>query len=157
MNPAESSQDVCTKMKNMTWIDDFLSAAKAGDTLKIRAFLRGNQSIGHLVKCESTNAFMLASEFGRDKTVQMLLELAPIDLNRYAENAKTALYIASQNNHIKVAEMLLYEDELNVNLAELLHGETPLYVASKLGHINMTYLLMKKTGINVERGSISSH
>ena len=154
-NPRESSQNICSEFMNMTGREEFFSAAQSGDILKMEALLRANESNSNLVNCESTNAFILASEYGQDQIVKMLLEFAPIDLNRFAESAKTALILASQSNHINVVQVLLEQEKLDANLAELIQGETPLYVGSKIGHRNITCLLLAKAGIDANRYTIN--
>ena len=147
-----SSQNSCTKFKNITRIEEFFSAAKSGDDIQIEALLKADESFVH---CESTNAFLLASENGQAQIVKMLLELTPINPNRFTESSKTALILASQNNHLNVVEVLLEHEELDVNLAEPVQGETPLYILSKNGRLNITSLLLQKSGIDVNKYTIN--
>ena len=84
----------------------------------------------------------------------MLIEHASVDHNMFNAEEKTALCLDSQNNHVKVVEILIKQRNVDLNLAELIHGETPLYIASKRGHINITYLLLSKPGIDVNKYTI---
>ena len=50
----------------------------------------------------------------------MLFDFTPIDQDKFNDDAKTALFLACQNNHIKVVEILLEKGKVDLNLAELM-------------------------------------
>ena len=50
--------------------------------------------------------------------------------------------------------MLLEEEKLDVNLAELIQGETPLFIVSKTGHINISCLLLSVPEIDVNKHTV---
>ena len=147
------SPNTCTNLMNTTTEEQFISAAQSGDILELENLLNNNIS-SELINCHSANAFILASSYGQNQIVQTLFKKAQIDLNKFDETGKTALFLASQNNHINVIELLLDEEEIDVNLAELKKGETPLFVSSKNGHLKITRLLLNKTGIDVNKYTI---
>jgi ankyrin repeat protein len=57
------------------------------------------------------------------------------------DNGVTPLFIASQNGHDKVVDLLLKSPEININVTNN-NGVTPLFVASEKGHEKVADLLL---------------
>ncbi|KAH3763781.1 TKL protein kinase [Pelomyxa schiedti] len=63
----------------------------------------------------------------------------------------TALFRASENNHINVVELLVTKGNADVNKARSDTGSTPLFVASENGHINVVEFLVTKGNADVNK------
>ena len=93
----------------------------------------------HLATYGNKTFFLEASrgKFDRVKTY-----LNQFDINCTVEDGVTPLYIASQEGHSKIVELLLSEGA-NPNTASS-DGVTSLYLASQNGHIKVVNTLLKK-------------
>ena len=58
------------------------------------------------------------------------------------------MFIASQNGHKEIVQLLLAVPGININSA-MNHGATPLFIASQNGHKEIVLLLLAVAGINV--------
>ena len=63
----------------------------------------------------------------------------------------TPLFIAAQEGHASVVELLLKADGVDVNKARE-DGATPLYIAAREGHASVVELLLKADGVDVNKG-----
>jgi hypothetical protein len=61
----------------------------------------------------------------------------------------TPLYIACENNRIKIVELLLSHQEIDVN--KDFDNKTPLYIACDQGHIEIVQLLLARPEIDVNK------
>ena len=90
----------------------------------------------------------LASQNGKADVVLDLLESGVANVNYNHKNSGvTPLYVASQNGHIQVLDILLYYNA-KINQARN-DGTTPLWIASYMGHVDVvTMLLDSEANIN---------
>jgi hypothetical protein len=96
------------------------------------------------------NALVTASEKGREKVVQMLLD-AGADVNAQGGQDGTALYRASFGGHVKVAQMLL-DAGADVNVQGG-HFGNALQAASQGGHVKVVQMLLAtRADVNAEGG-----
>ena len=61
------------------------------------------------------------------------------------------MYIAAQNGHSSVVELLLKADGVDVNKG-IEDGATPLFIAAQEGHSSVVELLLKADGVDVNKG-----
>ncbi|KAF4989612.1 hypothetical protein FDECE_14648 [Fusarium decemcellulare] len=105
---------------------------------------------------ESTelDGFLLASYFGHETIVQLMLETGGIDINSTTASEslpysnRTALYWASRNGHEPVVKLLLGEDGIEVNAKDAF-GRTSLWHAADNGYEGVVKLLLSKDGIRI--------
>ena len=111
----------------------------------------GNYSSSHLspnfqIKIQKRKS---RSEMGLLNTLQLLRTKA-IDVNKVDHNSITPLFLAVQNGHVKVVELLLKVDGIQCNGAAK-SGSTPLLVAAFLGNAAIVELLLRKEDIQVNK------
>ena len=66
-------------------------------------------------------------------------------MNQAKDNGCTALYVASQNNHVEVVCLLLSKSGIDINKVRD-GGVTALYIASQEGRLEVVRLLLSKSG-----------
>ena len=73
----------------------------------------------------------VAAYIGDSEEVERLLECKGINVNRpYSNGGATPLYIAAQQGHERVVEVILKHEDIQVNDRNKLGG-TPLYIAAQ--------------------------
>ena len=78
--------------------------------------------------------------------------LDKIEYNQNASEGETMLFVACQNGHHKVAEILLNQDGVEINKASN-KGQTPLYRAASNGHHKVVELLLRQDDILVNQAA----
>lgn len=71
------------------------------------------------------------------------------DINAQGEQGWTALQVAAYNNDIEVAEFLLTQPELDVNIRNDVNT-TALSIVASVGHNEILELMLAHTGLNLE-------
>lgn len=100
---------------------------------------------------------MSAAQNGAVEVVTLLLEAGKkVDINaqttsRCSIYKRSALHIAASKGHLKVAQALLTDPSINVDLRDS-HGETPLHLAVKMRNLEML-----KCFVNSERKRFDVH
>lgn len=82
----------------------------------------------------------IASRWGLQKLVRELLS-GGVNINARNSRGETALWWATRNGHVTIAEMLL-DAHAEPNLPDSKYGETPLIVATALNHKELVQLLL---------------
>ncbi len=114
-----------------------LSAAVAGDTLKVRLLLNAGVAL-ETVDSKRETALYKAAMNGREEMVGQLLAAGA--KHTQAANGATPLFIAAMHGHKRVVSRLLRAGA-NVDISTL-YGETPLFVAARFGHSDVVGLLL---------------
>jgi ankyrin repeat protein len=83
-------------------------------------------------------------------TVQELLQLPGIDVNKADQNGYTALIWASSRGHLQIVKELLKQPGIDVNKADK-NEFTALILASRDGRLEIVELLLEQPGIDVNK------
>ena len=89
---------------------------------------------------QSASSMMVASYFGHETVVELLLKMGKSDVNSKDRNGRTPLSWASENGHSTVVELLLETDKVNVDSADR-SSRTPLSWAAGNGREAVVKLL----------------
>ena len=79
----------------------------------------------------------------------MLLEHDDINVNHTSNYGCTALLIAAGEGHVKIVEMLLKKEDIELNVQDYDYGDTALLVAASMGHHHVVRMLLKEENIEV--------
>ncbi|MCJ1424372.1 hypothetical protein MMC29_002260 [Sticta canariensis] len=91
---------------------------------------------------------IIASYFGLEALVKLLLEQTNIGLNLGDNFGRTALQWAAENGHTEVVKLLLQRNEIEVNLKDI-NARSALSRATEKGHTEVVTLLLKRNKIEV--------
>jgi len=129
-------------------------AAASGNQPMITALVEYGTPVDVRVKSSGVTPLMIASKEGNFESVAELTRLgAQINLKAYDSPlfGATALYLASQNNNLRVVRFLL-EQHAEPDLPLYEYGATPLFVAAERGHTAIiSELLRFKHSLDVDR------
>ena len=138
-----------------TEISDLIDGARSGYVGKVQALLdqpdvqvNEEKEINGL----SYTPLLIAAEYGNHRVVKLLLKVDNIQVNFARKgDGSTALFMATKNGHLKVAEQLLKRRDIDVN--KRVRGCTPLNVAVKRGHKSIVDVFLKRTDVDVNLSS----
>jgi len=100
----------------------------------------------HNIECDIRGAtpLMIASWYGRNEVVDLLLQEENVDVNTANDFGETALIFASHHGHDKVVALLLRHREIDVNASDK-DGQTALQAAGD--NESVVNLLIRRQGL----------
>lgn len=108
----------------------------------VKLLISQNTDVNQRRPSDFKSGLMIATEMNNTEIVSALMN-AGADVNLETLRGETALHIASKNNSVESAELLLNSREIDVNAG----GENcALFAAAKSGNVGMTLLLKKQSG-----------
>ena len=96
------------------------------------------------------SSIMLASYFGHETVVKLLLETGKVDVELKDNYGRTPLSWAAERGHEAVVKLLLETGKVDVELKEGGYGRTPLSWAAEGGHEAVVKLLLETGKVDVE-------
>jgi hypothetical protein len=136
-----------TKINSTNQLFNILKRLCDGPTVRlainnIRAMLEliGNKEIITAPMADGISMFDAACAFGKFHLVTVLAEYFYV--NSAYDAGRTPLHYAVANNHVRIAEFLIYNCNANTNIADA-NGNTPLHIAAKNALKRMTRLLLE--------------
>ena len=97
---------------------------------------------------ECFTTMMIASYFGHETVVQLLLATGNIDTDSKDNYGRTPLSWAAKNGHEAVVQLLLATGNIDTNSKDKYYGQTPLSWAAQNGHDAVVQLLLATGNIN---------
>lgn len=138
-------------MNDILQVDDEKEERKRNDPEAIAARQRAADWIASGVDCNSLlpgiyqqkqmTYLMRAAEDGEDLTVEFLLGVKGLDVNRGDYKGRSALLIASHCGYVEVVELLVGHTGIQLDKADDA-GETPLLCAASEGHDGIVECLL---------------
>ncbi|KAK6540856.1 hypothetical protein TWF694_008239 [Orbilia ellipsospora] len=104
---------------------------------------------------KSASPLIIASYFGLDAVVRLLLEKDGVDINSEDEYGRTPLSWAASGGYDLVVKLLLANDRIDIN-SEDEFGWTPLSLAVRNRHEAVAKLLLEKNGVDTTSRSYSN-
>lgn len=96
----------------------------------------------------AVNTLMIASYFGLEAVVKILLRMDDVELNCMDIHSRTPLSWAASEGHIEVVRQLLAKDGVDFNSKDN-RGLTPFAWAVEMDHIQIVKILLEKTEIDI--------
>jgi len=97
---------------------------------------------------EGTTALMLASYYGYQECITLLIQHPRINMNVISNRGNTALHIATRERKLNAIEILIGHSDVDLNLLNN-EGDTPLSTAARNGSTDILKLLLSKQSIDL--------
>lgn len=106
---------------------------------------------GQYKHLDGSTALILASQLGRERIVEHLLQLPGININARNNHGITALMLAARNGQLNILKLLLNQENIDFNAQDIM-GQTALMNAAgsnSVQAINLVKILLEVPGINI--------
>ncbi|MTI12688.1 ankyrin repeat domain-containing protein [Sansalvadorimonas verongulae] len=151
LGTGECKADPSIALKNKYNEHDFLAACREGNVDVVRYFLDqddfdANEQFISGVTGIPVHGLFLAAQESRVEVLQSLID-AGADVNQTYKRA-SPLLVAAQNGDVRVVEILVNTQGVDVNQAQY-NDFTPLFLAAQNGHAKIVELLLRAQRIAV--------
>jgi len=112
-------------------------------------------NLGYNSSIPNLTSLHLASYFGHEEVVAILLAMPGIDINKAGINSRTPLSIAASQGHTAVVSQLLAMPGIDINKADNA-SRTPLYLAVSKRHMAVVSQLFAMSEIDINKADNAS-